>query len=135
MRLTTRPRTAQCYSVQPTSLTTNDTHAKQEEGLHISTTLCSYWTYRFSNEGRLRVNAQGTLCIPIYSREEALGPDYWVTILYHNPETHEWDPIWDRRMSTAPPAGIYRKADLSPPTFKPETFNNYQRPATAVHTD
>ena len=69
----------------------------------------------------------------MYSKEEALGPDQWITILVRNLETHEWDPIWDKRMATEPPTSIYRKADLSPPTFRPETFHNLQRAATAVH--
>ena len=90
---------------------------------------------RLARENRLRVNAQGTLCVPIHDKSQALGPDYWITILVRNLSTHEWDPLWDKRLATEPPTGIYRKDDLSPPTFHPETFANLQRAATTIRTD
>ena len=83
---------------------------------------------RLSHENRLRVNAQGTLCIPIYDQTQALGPDYWITILVKNLSSGEWDPLWDRRLATEPPTGIYRKAELSPPTFHtPKLLRTYRK--------
>ena len=90
---------------------------------------------RLSRENRLRVNAQGTLCVPIYDKSQALGPDYWITILIRNLKSREWDPLWDKRMATEPPTGIYRKDELSPPTFHPDTFANLHKAANTVRTD
>ena len=55
---------------------------------------------RLARENRLRVNAQGTLCVPIHDKSQALGPDYWITILIRNLKTREWDPLWDKRLAT-----------------------------------